>query len=96
MVEVPRKDDDLVATLQVRAAQHADDIVRLQFRPLDRDRRLQACRQREARYRLGAVGQRDEFGKGMSGSGEQFVGVRRIHHDRDLLARRLVERRVGE
>ena len=93
MIEVRRHDDELVAPLRIRAAQDAGDVLRLDLRPLDRRRRLEARRQREARHRLVAVDEREHLGEGVAGSGEQLVGVRRVHRDRQLLARRIVERR---
>ena len=57
---------------------------------------LRRAGQREARHRLVGVDEREQLREGVAGTGEQLVRVRRVHRHRQLLSRRIVERRVGE
>jgi hypothetical protein len=50
----------------------------------------------DVQYIVGSETEREHFGEGVAGAGEQLLGVCRVHRHRQLLPRRIVERGIGE
>ena len=63
MIEMRRKDHELVSPLRIGAAQHAGDVLRLDLAALGMRRRLDARGQDEMRHRPAGVDERQHLGE---------------------------------
>ncbi len=96
VIEVRGQHDVFVAQSRIAAAQDAGDVLRLHLCALDGDSRLQARAQREARHRPSGIDEREQLCEGVPRAGEQLVGVRGVHRDRQLLPGGFAQRPVRE
>ena len=86
-----RQHDELVSALWIGATEHRRDVLRLHLTAFHMHRRSDVGRQCKMRHRPAAVGQREHLGERMARTGEQLLGMRRVHRHRQLLAGGVVQ-----
>ena len=96
VIEVRRDDEIFATTLRVAAAQDARHVLRHHVATVDFNGSRDATGQGEVGERPAGIDECEEFAERVACALEQFVRMRRIHRCRELLARGVVQRRIGQ